>query len=155
VSGRPEGIGPAWQRFLAQPGDLRAALAHADAGRLGQLIPGSGWTMRDHTIYLADHELVLGVRIRLVVAEEEPDLPRFEPEQWKRRLQYLWRDPEASVSLFEQARWGNAELLERLDERGWARTGRLEGDEVSLAALFCDAVDHAGEHIDAIRDARG
>lgn len=153
MTGRPEGIEPAWQRFLAQPGDLRAVLAGADAGRLGQLIPGSGWTMRDHTIYLADHEQVLGVSLRLIVAGEEPALPAFDPELWKRKLQYLWRDPEASVSLFEQARWANAELLERLDERGWARTGRRDDRDISLATLFCEAVDHAAEHIEAIRDA--
>ena len=71
-----------------------------------------GWSVRDVLVHLADAELVRAGRLRFILAAEEPPaLPGFDEGVWKRRLQYLWRSPEAALALYDALVYSNAELL--------------------------------------------
>lgn len=87
-------------------------------------------------------------RIFAVIAQEQPLLPAFDEELYKRRLQYLWRDPELALSLFQQIRFAMGELLERCDADTWERTGVHEDHgPLSLATLIQRGAEHGDEHI--------
>ena len=119
--------------------------------------PGpEGWTARDALVHLVDAELVASLRFRMILAEERPTLPVFDATQWKRRLHYLWRSPEAALSLFTQARFANGEILQQLSLSDWERAGvhPLEG-EISLANLLRYYVAHTEEHALQIQTLRG
>jgi uncharacterized damage-inducible protein DinB len=137
-----------FDRFAIGPSLLRQAVAGLDAGALNRRPPGEDWSIRDVVIHLADAELVGAVRFRLVIAEEGATLPVYDQDLWKRRLHYLWRDPEAAIALFQQTRYGSAELLQQCDAGTWSRSGlHPERGAMTLAALLELYADHVDQHI--------
>ncbi|MCC6381978.1 MAG: DinB family protein [Dehalococcoidia bacterium] len=143
-------------RFARGPSLLRAAVAGLDAGALNRTRPGSDWSARDVVVHLADTELVRAVRFRVVLTEDEPVLAAFDEGIWKRRLHYLWRDPEAALALFEQIRFSSAEMLSRCGSGDWQRGGtHQEWGRVTLADLLQRGVAHVDDHCGQIAFLRG
>jgi len=134
---------------------LREAVFGLNPGDLNRRPPGSDWSIRDVILHLADAELVAAVQFRLVIAGENPTLPVFDQEMWKRRLHYLWRDPEFAVGLFQQVRYANAELLQQCDSAAWARMCvHPERGQMTLSALLEHHAAHTEAHAAQIRTMR-
>lgn len=143
-------------RFARGPSLLRAAIAGLDAGSLNRTRPGSDWSARDVVLHLADTELVRAVRFRVLLTEDEPSLVAFDEGIWKRRLHYLWRDPEAALALFEQLRFSSAELLARCSRGDWQRAAvHPEWGPVTVADLLQRGVAHVDDHCAQIAFLRG
>lgn len=142
--------------YIAGPAMVRAAVAGVDAGALNRRPPGDDWSIRDVLLHLADAEMVGAVRIRLALAEDSPLLPVYEQDAWKRRLQYLWRDPEVALSLFQQVRWSTAEILDHSGADAWQRRGiHPDTGPVTVAGLVEIYVEHVELHVRQIERARG
>ena len=134
--------------FTRAPGLLRESVRDLGAGELAQRPPGQDWSIRDVVHHLADDELMRAVRIRLAVASPGSPLPGYDEQAWQRRLQYLWRSPELALATLDQVRFGTAEILQRLDDAGWARHGlHPERGELTVAAIVQDGIDHVAEHV--------
>ncbi len=145
-----------FQAFTGGPTALREAISGLNAGTMNQRPPGNDWSIRDVMHHLADHELVRAVQVRLVVvAAEPPPLFGYDEGAWQRKLQYLWRSPEAALSLFDQARYTTAELLSHCDKAAWARTGlHAERGPQSVHDLVAGLVRHTAEHVAQVTEAR-
>jgi len=151
----PERLRPLFSRFTAGPTLLREAVFGLNPADLNRRPPGSDWSIRDVILHLADGELVAAVQFRLVIAEDDPTLPGFDQETWKRRLHYLWRDPEFAIGLFQQVRYANGELLQQCDSTAWARAGVHPGrGQMTLAQLLEFHAAHAEEHASQIGSMR-
>jgi len=152
----PEAHADAFERFVRGPALVREALAGTGPATLNRRPPGEDWSMRDVVIHLADSELVGAVRVRLALAGDEPDLPVYDQEAWKRKLLYVFRDPEAALSAFQQARYGTAELLRECSPDAWERTANHpQIGVVTVADLMVFGADHADEHAAQLRAMRG
>jgi hypothetical protein len=152
----PEAHAGAYERFVRGPVLLREALAGTDPATLNRRPPGEDWSMRDVVTHLADSELVGAVRIRLLLAGDEPDLPIYDPDVWKRKLLYIFRDPEAALSGFQQTRFGTAELLRECSPDAWERAGNHpQVGTVTVADLVARGADHVDEHVAQLRAMRG
>ena len=126
-----------------------------DPGTLNRRAKGGDWSIRDVVMHIAENELMQAIRFRMVIAGGEAPLPVFDKELWKRRLHYLWRDPEGAVSLYQQTRFSNAELLQQCDRATWERTGECpELGTVTLARLMREAADHSDAEAGRIREFR-
>lgn len=125
---------------------VRAAVNGVGAGAMAR--PGrGGWSVRDVLVHLADAELVRAARLRFVLAAEvAPWLPSFDEGVWKRRLQYLWRSPEAALALYDVLVFGNVELLRQFDGAAFGRIGIVDGVEVTVGELVGRGAVHAEEH---------
>jgi hypothetical protein len=147
-----------YDAFARGPARLREAVSGLDLGSISSR-GSEPWSIRDIIHHLTDAELVRATRIRFIVAEERPCLPAWDQEAWQRRLQYLWRSPEASLATFELVRHTTAELLGHADRTAWSRAGLVNGtDEVTVAELVQRGRDHVEEHaaqVLAMRGARG
>ncbi len=151
----PERIRPVFSRFTAGPSLLREAVFGLNPADLNRRPPGSDWSIRDVILHLADAELVAAVQFRLVIAEENPTLSGFDQERWKRRLHYLWRDPEFAIGLFQQVRYASGELLQQCDGAAWVRTCMYpERGQMTLAALLEHHTAHTEEHAEQVRNMR-
>ncbi len=151
----PEDLREPFDRFVRGPTLVRAALDGVDPGTLNRRVKGGDWSIRDLVMHVAENEMVQAVRFRMVIAGGETPLPVFDRGLWKRRLHYLWRDPEAAVSLYQQARYSNAELLQQCDKPSWERTGQCpELGTVTLAQLMRTAADHSDAEAARIREFR-
>ncbi len=138
---------------------LRAAIDELTLADLTRRSGGTGWTTRDIMVHLADMELVRSVRIRMMLAEDNPVLFGTDEDLWQRRLYYLWRSPEAALTLFEMARFSTAEILGQCGRETWLRRGQHPEDgEITVLELVERGIRHVAEHVDQIgsnRVARG
>jgi hypothetical protein len=146
---------PDFERFVIGPQLIRKAIVGLDPGLLNR--PDlDGWSIRDVVIHMADTELVASVRFRSMLTEDEPQLTGFDEKVWKKKLNYLFRDPDGALSLFQQARYANAELLREGARQIWARTGvHRDRGIITVADLLRIRADHDDEHVEQIAGLRG
>jgi len=151
----PSHLREPFARFKAAPTLLRSAVSGVDPALLNRRPKGDEWSIRDVIIHLADTELVRAVRLRMMLAEDEPHLPDVEENLWKRKLHYLWRDPESALSLFQQTRFANAELLAQCYADAWERTAiHATLGVMTVAEQMIRGADHVDEHVEQIRHNR-
>ena len=144
-----------FERYLEGPRRVREAVLGVDARALNERPPGGDWSIRDVLLHLVDAELVRSVRLRRIIAEEEPELEPFDQELWQRRLQYLWRDPELALALLDLLVRTNAELVHQSGRDGWRRSGQhAERGRVTVADLLEAGARHFEEHVAQIAATR-
>ena len=112
---------------LAQFREGSAALASALSGASAEetaFIPGPGkWTIRQLARHVADTEIVVGMRLRQIVAEDSPTLIPFDQEKWAEHLGYETDDVAASLAVFQTLRNDLVRVLEALPAEAFRRPG--------------------------------
>jgi hypothetical protein len=142
-------------RYVRGPALVREAVDGAGPEVISRAGSG-GWSVRDVLVHLADAELVRAGRLRFILAAEEPPaLPGFDEGVWKRRLQYLWRSPEAALALYDALVYSNAELLRQFAAEAFERYGLVDGERVTVAELLRRGAAHGEEHAAQLRALRG
>ena len=98
--------------------------------------------------HLADLEREgFGLRIRRILAEENPALANFDGDRLARERDYQEKDVDRGLALFARARAQNLETLRRLRRSDWKRSGSQEGvGRVSLADIARMMTDHDRSH---------
>jgi hypothetical protein len=92
--------------------------------------------MRDVVQHLADSELVIGFRQRLVLAQDRPPLTGYDQDLWSSRLRYDEVDVREALDQFRALRRANLRLWERLSPEDLARVGvHSERGEETLGHL--------------------
>jgi hypothetical protein len=100
------------RRFSAVP---EAALRRAEA-------PGK-WSVADVVQHLADSELVLGFRMRMMLTEDRPALQGYDQDEWARTLRYPEVPLAESRAQLRALRTANLRVLRRLGPAEWRREG--------------------------------
>jgi hypothetical protein len=118
--------------------------------------PGK-WTIREIVRHLADTELVVGMRLRQMIAEDRPLMALFDQDLWADRLHYNQCDPHESATLFRVMRDDISKILDVLPAEAFTRVGlhpeRGAGTLGEWVTRFGAHVEkHAGQ-IRAIREA--
>jgi hypothetical protein len=72
---------------------------------------------------------------------------------WKRRLQYLWRSPEAALALYDALVYSNAELLRQFAAEAFERRALIDSEPVTVAELLRRGAAHE-EHAAQLRALR-
>lgn len=142
-------------RYRAGVGEVDAALAGADDADLDAVPPDGGWTARMVIHHLADSESNSYLRVRKLLAEDEPAIQGYDEERFARRLHYE-RPAETSLAVFRAVRESTAELLDSLGDEDWNRTGtHSESGAYSMESWLEIYAAHAFDHAEQIRRARG
>ena len=150
----PPELKPLFEQFGAGPKLLHEVIEGVGPSEMNRPGP-EGWSVRDVIVHLSDTELVRAVRIRQMLAEDEPSFFTYDEGQWKRKLHYLWRSPEAALSLFQQTRFSTGELLRQCDRQSWERTATHPGRGVlTLADMLRIGVEHVDDHVEQVRTLR-
>ncbi len=71
------------------------------------------WTVREIAHHLADGELNSAVRLRRLIAEDEPVLPGYDEMEFSRRLHYGEREIGPSLAAMAAARAATVQILDR------------------------------------------
>jgi hypothetical protein len=129
------------------------ALAGADDAALDRR-PGPGtWSAREIVHHLADSEMTSAIRLRRLIAEENPTIVGYDQEVFAQRLSYD-RPIAASLEAFRWARSSTAEILDRLTDAEWARAGtHSESGPYSVERWLEIYAEHAVKHAAQIRRA--
>jgi DinB superfamily len=116
--------------------------------------PGK-WSSREIVHHLADSEMTSAIRLRRLIAEEQPVIHGYDQDEFARRLFYD-RPIGMSLAAFRAARASTVEILERLTPEQWARTGtHTESGAYSVGQWLEIYGVHAHNHADQIRRAVG
>lgn len=125
---------------------VRDAVDQLSAGELDVAAEGSDWTPRQIVHHLADSETMSGIRLRRLLAEDQPVLEGYDENAFARRLHYD-RPIAASLEVLRAVRMASAEILERLSEAEWARGGtHSESGAYSVETWLEIYAAHAHEH---------
>ena len=142
------------ERYRAGVGEVEAALEGADDAELDAVPADGEWSARMVVHHLADSESNAYVRVRTLLAEDEPFIQGYDEGQFARRLHYE-RPVEASLAVFRAVRASTAELLDRLGDEDWSHAGtHSESGAYSMDDWLEIYAAHAFDHAEQIRRAR-
>jgi hypothetical protein len=126
--------------------DVPNRLAVAARAAVGTAVPAGEWTPADVVRHLIAVEAeVWHGRLWQLAAEDHPLWPWTEPDRWLGA-------PDASLddllAVYADRRGATVDILDGLDDAGWARTGEHATYGVlDVAALMTKAIDHDDEHV--------
>jgi DinB superfamily len=133
---------------------VTAALEGATDADLDRRPAPGKWTAREIVHHLGDSEMTSAIRLRRLIAEDHPLIVGYDQEQFARVLRYD-RPIAASLAAFKAARETTAEILDRLTEAEWQRTGtHTEAGEFGVQTWLKIYAVHAHDHAQQIRRAR-
>lgn len=110
------------------------------------LAPAGDWSARQIVHHMADTEAFRAVRLRLLLAEDNPTILAFDEAAQARSLH--WERPiDSSLALFRAAFASSIEILQRLTPADWARKGtHTELGTFTMDDWLLRASTHAAEH---------
>jgi hypothetical protein len=124
-----------------------------EAGLDAREAPGE-WSPREVIHHLADSEMASALRLRLLLAQDHPQIVGYDQAEYARVL-YYDRPIEASLAAFKAARDATAQILHRMTDAQWQREGtHTESGRYTAAGWLAIYAEHAYEHADQIRRAR-
>ena len=84
--------------------------------------PGK-WSAAEILAHLADAELVIGYRLRLILASNGTTDSSFDQDAWADTFNYSRRDPKISLETFRALRENNLRLLTSVRRELWKNYG--------------------------------
>ncbi|HLH43657.1 MAG TPA: DinB family protein [Bryobacteraceae bacterium] len=113
------------------------------------------WSVRQIVCHLADTEAVYVMRLRQVLAEDNPTLYPFNGEAWADRLDYARRKISQALETFRVLRSENYELLKGMPEEAFQRPCvHAEAGRWTLRDLVLNNAHHVEDHVKQIQAAR-
>jgi hypothetical protein len=112
------------ERYRTGPGAVDAATGDLTAEELDRRPADGGWTAREVIHHLGDSELISAVRLRMLVGQASPVIQGYDEMELAGSLHYDTRPVEASLAAFRSAVQSTVDLLDRMTEEDWARSGR-------------------------------
>lgn len=141
-------------RFASAVAALEAALEGVTDDELDRRPPSGEWTAREIVHHLADSESMAYIRLRRLIAEDDPQIAGYDEPEWARRLHYD-RPIAASMAVVRAVRAASLGLLGVLTPGEWTRTGtHSESGAYSVDRWLEIYSEHTHEHADQIARAR-
>jgi len=113
------------------------------------------WTPRMIAHHLADSEMMSAIRLRRLIAEDNPVISGYDEVEFARKLTSD-RPIKPSIEAMRWARESSAQILDRLTEEEWSRTGtHSERGPYSVEDWLTTYAKHAHDHARQIERSRG
>jgi DinB family protein len=133
---------------------LAAAVARLSQTELDHKPADGGFSAREVVHHTADSEMTAAIRLRRLVAEDNPQITGYDPDLFASRLRYASRPFQPSLDAIRAARESTASILEALSEEEWERAGtHSEIGEYSIDTWLEVYAAHCHDHADQIRRA--
>ena len=141
---------------LRRGAELVAVSMTGAAGAELDFVPVPGkWSIRQIVAHLADSEMVAGMRLRRIIAEDHPKLEAYDQNAWASNLDYARRKTSQSLETFRRIRGENHELLKDLPPEAFEREGiHSQRGPMTLKALLQLIAEHAENHAAQLRTRR-
>jgi hypothetical protein len=131
------------------------ALADITDTDLDRPASDGGWTAREVAHHLPDSETNGYIRLRRLIAEDDPVIVGYDQDEYARRLHY-GRPIASSLAVLAAVRQSSLDLLESLTPDEWLRAGRhSDSGSYSVDDWLDIYARHPHDHAGQIRRARG
>jgi hypothetical protein len=142
------------ERFRTGYADVEEAVSGITDQELDHAAPDGGWTARQVVHHLADSEATAFIRLRRLIAEDDPTIHGYDEPEYARRLHYE-RPIGSSLAVLRAVREASQALLESLTPAEWERGGtHSESGAYTVDDWLRIYAGHAHDHADQIRGAR-
>src|SRR6202165_5842118 len=142
------------RRYREGPAVLSDALSGLNESQLDHKPADGGFSARECVHHTADSEITSAIRLRRLVAEENPQITGYDPDLFAARLHYASRPVQPSLDAIKAARESTASILEALSEAEWDRAGtHSEMGEYSIDTWLEVYAAHCHDHADQARRA--
>jgi len=110
---------------------LKKSIAGLSTKQLGKRETPNKWSIKHVLQHLADSDLVLGWRMRMILAHDRPPLTGYDQDLWAARLGYEKTTPDVALREFGVLRKANLRLMQRASADDLQRVGvhSERGDE--------------------------
>jgi hypothetical protein len=127
-------------------------LAGASTDALNRSPAPGEWSPRDVLNHLADSDLVVHTRVRMIVTQDHPAIVGYDQEAWTSRFGGLDPDPHDTIDRWQVLRRANLRMYDSLSPDEWQRVGvhSERGEESALLNVELQA-GHDRMHLDQIR----
>ena len=112
------------RRYAAGPARLRAALRRVPKPALRWRPAPGEWSAHEVILHCADSESNAQMRLRYVLAEQNPLIVGYDQAEWARALDYARRPLAPALATVVAVRANTVPLLRTLPETAWSRSGR-------------------------------
>ena len=148
----PEERGALMVRYRDGAAAFRAAMADVHDDELDERPLEGEWTVREIAHHLADSELNSAVRLRRLIAEDEPVLQGYDEMEFVRRLHVTERPIASSIEAAAAARASTLTILEAMTEDEWSRSGtHMDQGTYAVEEWLRDYADHPWDHAEQAR----
>jgi hypothetical protein len=142
------------ERYGSGLAAVKEALAGITDAELDARPGQDEWTPREVVHHLADAEMRAAIRLRQLIAEDSPVIQGYDEKSYTRAL-YYDRPIGTSIDAVAAARNTSAELLARLTDAEWRRSGtHTESGPYSVEDWLTIYAAHPFDHAEQIRRAR-
>ena len=143
------------ERYRAGYEAIAEAVREAGEAGLDTRPSDGGWTPREVVHHTADSEMTSAIRLRRLIAENNPLIVGYDGDEFARRLHYDDRPVEPALAAIAAARSTTVQILDRLIDEEWRRTGtHSESGPYGVERWLEIYADHCHEHADQIRTVR-
>jgi hypothetical protein len=108
---------------VATAATLDALIAGRPTADLRKRPAPDRWSVSEIVAHLADAEIVIGYRLRLILGSPGTSIVAYDQDSWATSGHYDVREPRQSIELLRVLRAANLALLESLDAEQWAHYG--------------------------------
>jgi hypothetical protein len=141
-------------RYREGPGVLAAAVTRLSEAQLDHKPADGGFSAREVVHHTADSEMTSAVRLRRLVAEEQPLITGYDPDLFAARLHYARRPVQPSLDAIRSARESTASILDALSDAEWERAGiHSEMGSYSIDTWLEVYAAHCHDHAEQVRRA--
>lgn len=142
------------RRYREGPAVLAEAVSHLSERQLDHKPADGGFSAREVVHHTADSEMTSAIRLRRLVAEDQPQITGYDPDVFAARLHYASRPVQPSLDAIRAARESTASILEALSEAEWGRAGtHSEMGAYSIDTWLEIYAAHCHDHADQLRRA--
>ncbi len=142
------------RRYREGHGAVMQALQGLREDELDRSASGE-WTPRQIAHHLGDSEMMSAIRLRRLIAEDHPVIQGYNEGEFAQRLTSD-RPIEPSLQAMRWARETTAQILDRLSEEEWRRTGTHdESGPYSVETWLTIYAAHGHDHAEQIKRSRG
>jgi hypothetical protein len=140
----------------AEPLEVQAATAQRLEQLIGSLPAGTlrtrpsadKWSAGDIIAHLADAEIVIGFRMRLILGAPGTPIAAYDQDSWVSSGHYDRRDPRKSLEQFRVMREANLALLASLTPEQWQQYGiHSERGQETIEQLVRMTAGHDVNHV--------
>jgi uncharacterized damage-inducible protein DinB len=106
------------------------------------------WSIKELVCHIVDTEHNFTLRMKKIIAEDNPMLMKYDQDKWAEQLNYMEWDMKETILLFGLLRNSMAGILQNLPAAAWKRKGNHEETgTLTLRNLLEDANHHCKHHL--------